>query len=369
MKGRKPIDFWIFYSILILLAIGTIMVFSSSYYYAQYNIKSDAYHFFRKQLLMLGIGFIAMFVAMNFDYRKLGKLSPIILIGSMVLLALVLIPGVGIVRNGARRWIGYGSLEFQPSEIAKYAVILFFSFSLAKRQEQLKKFWTGLVPYLVLLMIICGLLLLEPHKSCTILIFLVTCVILFCAGAKISHFVVMGVPAVTGMAAIIMFSEYARDRVFAFLDPFKDASGDGYQAIQSLFAIGSGGMFGRGLGRSMQKLLFIPEPYNDFILSVLAEELGFVGVFTVLLLFLILIWRGIKVAMSAPDVFGSLVAIGITALIAVQVIINVAVVTSSMPVTGMPLPFFSYGGTSLVFLMGGVGILLNISRYAKYDRI
>jgi len=369
MKGRKPIDFWIFYAVLILLAIGTIMVFSSSYYYAQYNIKSDAYHFFRKQLLMLALGFIAMFFTMNYDYRKLGKLSPIILVGTMCLLILVLIPGIGISRNGARRWISIAGQEFQPSEILKYAVILFFSYSLSKRQDKIKSFFNGLLPYLILMGFIAGLLLLEPHKSGTIIVLIVSAVILFCAGAKLSHFMIIGVPSVAGLAAIIMFSTYARDRVFSFLDPFKDASGDGYQAIQSLYAIGSGGLFGRGLGRSMQKLLFIPEPYNDFILSVLAEELGFIGVFTVMLLFLILIWRGIKVAMSAPDIFGTLVAVGITTLIGAQVIINVAVVTSSMPVTGMPLPFFSYGGTSLVFLMAGVGILLNISRYAKYDRI
>lgn len=369
MKGRKPVDFWILYAVLILLAIGTIMVFSSSYYYAQYYIKSDAYHFFKKQLLMLILGFVAMIFTMNYDYRKLGKLSPIFLIGTMCLLILVLIPGIGIVRNGARRWISIAGQDFQPSEILKYAVILFFSFSLSKRQEKIKYFFTGLLPYLILVGIVAGLLLMEPHKSGTIIILIVTAIILFCAGARLSHFMIMGVPAVAGLTAIIMFSSYARDRVFSFLDPFKDASGDGYQAIQSLYAIGSGGLFGRGLGRSMQKLLFIPEPYNDFILSVLAEELGFIGVLVVMLLFLILIWRGIKVAMSAPDIFGTLVAVGITSLIGAQVVINVAVVTSSMPVTGMPLPFFSYGGTSLVFLMAGVGILLNISRYAKYDRI
>lgn len=370
MKGRKPIDFWIFYAVLILLAIGTIMVFSSSYYYAQYNFtKSDPYHFFRKQMIMLVLGFIAMFVAMNFDYRKLGKLSPLILSGSMVLLILVLIPGIGMKLNGAKRWIGVGDLNFQPSELTKLAVILFFSYSLSKRKDQLQYFFKGLVPYLLLLGVIAGLLLLEPHKSGTIIIGLVAATILFCAGAKISHFLLMGGPVVALMSAVIAFSSYARDRVLSFLNPFNDPSGDGYQAIQSLYAIGSGGLFGRGLGRSMQKLLYIPEPYNDFILAVLAEELGFIGVLTVMLLFLIFIWRGIKVSMNAPDVFGSLVAIGITTLIAVQVIINVAVVTSSMPVTGMPLPFFSYGGTSLVFLMANVGVLLNISRYANYERI
>jgi len=369
MKGRKPVDFWILYSVLILLAIGTIMVFSSSYYYAQYNMKSDAYFFYRKQIIMLALGFVAMIITMNYDYRKLGKLSPILLAGTMCLLILVLIPHIGLERNGAKRWISIAGQEFQPSEILKYAVILFFSFSLSKRQDKIKNFFNGLLPYLILLVFIAGLLVLEPHNSATIIIVLVAAILLFCAGAKISHFVMMGVPAVLGMAVVIFFSPHGRKRVETFLNPLADPLGSGFQSLQSLYGIGSGGLFGRGLGRSMQKLLYIPEPYNDFILAVLAEELGFIGVLTVMVLFLILIWRGIKVAMSAPDFFGSMVAIGITALISVQVLINVAVVTATIPVTGVPLPFFSYGGTSLVFLMAGVGVLLNISRYAKYDRI
>lgn len=367
MKGRKPIDFWIFYTVLILLAIGTIMVFSSSYYYAQYNVKSDPYHFFRKQMIMLGLGFIAMFIAMNFDYKKLGKWSPVFLIGTMVLLILVLV--IGAERNNARRWIVIAGQDIQPSEFTKLSVILFFSYSLSKRKDQLQHFVKGLGPYLLLIGIIGALLVLEPHNSAAIVIGCVAMVILFCAGAKIRHFVAMAVPAIAMVSGILLFSPHGRKRLESFMDPFADAKGAGFQAIQSLLAVGSGGLFGKGLGRSMQKLLYIPEPYNDFILAVLAEELGFVGVLAVLLLFLILIWRGIKVAMSAPDTFGSLVAIGITTLIAIQVIINVAVVTASMPVTGMPLPFFSYGGTSLIFLMTSVGILLNISRYAKYERI
>jgi len=369
MKGRKPVDFWILYAVLILLAIGTIMVFSSSYYYAQYYIKSDPYYFFRKQLFMLTLGLVAMFFAMNFDYRKLGKLSPIVLVGTMCLLILVLVPHIGINRNGATRWIGIAGQEFQPSEILKYAVILFYSFSLSKRQEKIKNFFNGLLPYLILLGIIAVLLVLEPHNSATIIIALVVAVLLFCAGAKISHFLMMGIPGIVGLGTVIFLSPHGRKRIESFLNPLADPLGAGFQSIQSLYAIGSGGLFGRGLGRSMQKLLFIPEPYNDFILSVLAEELGFLGVFTVMLLFLILIWRGIKVAMSAPDMFGTLVAVGITTLIGVQLLINVAVVSATIPVTGVPLPFFSYGGTSLVFLMAGVGVLLNISRYAKYDRI
>lgn len=365
---RKPFDFWIFITVIILLSLGTIMVFSSSAAFA-YNLKGDVYWFLRKQLIVVPLGLVAMLVMMNYDYRKLGKLTPFMLILSIVLLILVLIPGIGAVRNGARRWIVLAGQEFQPSEVAKIAMILFFSYSLSRRKDPLNTFFKGLLPYLIILGLVAGLLLLEPHKSGTLIVGMVTVIILFTAGAKIGHFLIMGVPAVSGFTLLILLDEYSRDRVLSFTDPFKYIKGEGWQAVQSLYAIGSGGLFGRGLGKSLQKFLYIPEPYNDFIMAVLAEELGFIGVFAVMLLFLIFIWRGIKVAMTAPDTFGSLTAVGITSLIGLQALLNIAVVTSTVPNTGIPMPFFSYGGTSLIFLMASVGILLNISRYASYDRI
>lgn len=370
MKAKKPFDFWIFMTVIILLAFGTVMVFSASGPNA-YSYYGDAYYFLKKQLQVVPLGFIAMFVAMNIDYKKLGKWSPVFLIISLVMLVLVAIPHIGIVHNGARRWLGIaGKAEVQPSEFAKLALIIFFSYSLSKRKDQLKAFFKGLFPYLLLIGVFAGLLLIfQSHLSATIVIALVSCIILFCAGAKIKHFALLAVPALAGIAAAIAVEPYRLARFNSFLNPWSDTKGSGWQIVNSLYAIGSGGIFGRGLGKSLQKFLYIPEPQNDFILSVLAEELGFVGVLVVLILFTILIWRGIKVSINSPDTFGSLMAIGIISLIAVQVIINVAVVTSSMPATGMPLPFFSYGGTSLIFLMSGVGILLNISRYANYERI
>ncbi|MCX8130130.1 MAG: putative lipid II flippase FtsW [Clostridia bacterium] len=369
MKSKKPFDFWIFMTVIILLALGTIMVFSASAPSA-YNYENDAYYFLKKQLFVLPPGLFAMFFMMNFDYRKLGKLSPIILVTCIIFILLVPLPGVGMTINGARRWINLRFTSFQPSEFAKLAVILFFSYSLSKRKDQLQSFFKGLLPYLFLIGVFAAmLLLLQKHLSGTLVIVMIACVILFSAGAKISHFVMLTVPAVCGVAVAIIIEPFRMQRLYAFLDPFKYKQDEGWQAINSLYAIGSGGLFGKGLGKSMQKYLYLPEPHNDFILSVLAEELGFIGVVVVLTLFLIFIWRGIKVSINAPDVFGSLTAIGITSLIAVQVIINVAVVTSSMPTTGMPLPFFSYGGTNLLFFMCEVGILLNISRYANYERI
>lgn len=368
MTARKPFDFWIFMTVLVLLSLGIIMVFSASAAYA-YNYMHDSYFFLKSQLMWAFIGIFVMLVTMQIDYRKLGKWSPLLLTVSIILLILARIPGIGREVNGSWRWIYIGPLHFQPSEIAKFAVIMFFSYSLSKRKDQLQYFFKGLMPYLLLIGIISVLLIIEPHLSGTILIASVACVILFNAGAKISHFILMAIPAMAAVVGAIAIAPYRMARVTAFLDPWNDPQGASWQIIQSLYAIGSGGLFGRGLGRSLQKFLYLPEPHNDFIFAILAEELGYLGVLTVLILFLIFIWRGIKVSMNAPDVFGSLVAVGVTSLVAVQVLVNVAVVTSSMPVTGMPLPFFSYGGTSLVFLMFGVGILLNISKYSNYDRI
>jgi len=364
--SKKPFDFLLFMTVLILLCLGSIMVFSAGAPQAN-NVMGDTYYFIKKQLMYLPLAFLAMFVTMNIDYRKLGKWSPVFLVASVVLLALV--PVIGVEHNGAQRWINLGVTEFQPSEIAKLSVILFFSYSLSKRKNRLESFLYGLLPYLLILGVYGGLLLIEPHLSGTIVIFGVACIILFAAGAKIMHFIFLSFPAIAGLGALVYYFPYRRVRLISFLNPFEYMQGDGYQVVQSLYAIGSGGFFGRGLGKSMQKFLYLPEPYNDFIFSVLAEEMGFVGVVAVLLLFVVFIWRGAKIAIKAPDAFGSLVAIGITSLIAIQVIINVAVVTSSMPVTGMPLPLFSHGGTSLIFLMSGIGILLNISRYSNYERI
>lgn len=368
MKGKKPFDFWIFITVLILLSLGLVMVLSASMP-AAYSYIGNTYYYFEKQLIFAVIGFVAMFVAMNIDYRKLKKLSTITLILSIVLLILVLVPGIGNVENGSRRWIYLGPSGFQPSELAKFAIILFFSYSLSKRKDKLQSFTKGLLPYLFIIGIYAVLLMCEPHFSCTIIITLVATIILFAAGAKIRHFAALVIPAAGGVTLAVLFIPYIQDRVLSFLNPFKDPLGEGYQTIQSLYAIGSGGIFGRGLGRSMQKFLYLPFAHNDYIFAVLAEELGYVGVIAVILLFLIFTWRGLKVAMSACDAFGSLLATGITCLISVQSLLNIAVVTNSAPPTGVSLPFFSFGGTSLVVFMTEVGLLLSISRYANYERI
>ncbi|HEY5585172.1 MAG TPA: putative lipid II flippase FtsW [Ruminiclostridium sp.] len=366
-KNRKPFDFWIFAAVIILLSLGTIMVFSSSYYFSTKQF-GESFYFLKSQLLYMVLSIGVLIITMNFDYRKWGKISPLILMVSIGLLILVLIPGVGVEVKGARRWLGVGSRTIQPSEIAKIALIMFLSFSLSKRKDVLQAFRKGLLPYLMLIGLVAGLVVIEPHLSGTLIIVTTSFVILFCAGAKISHFVLMSVPIIIAAIGAVVAAPYRLDRVKAWLHPFEHYRDEGWQTVQSLLAIGSGGFFGRGLGQSMQKYLYIPEPYNDYIFAVLAEELGYIGSLVVMLLFLVFIWRGIKVAMNAPDIFGSLMATGITSLIGLQFLFNVAVVTNSIPPTGISLPFFSYGGTSLIFLMFGVGILLNISRFANYER-
>ncbi len=368
MKGRKPFDFWIFMTVLILLSIGIIMLFSASAPFSYSNF-GDVYYMLKRQLFFTIIGFVVMIITMNVDYKIYEKYSTLLLAISIVLLALVRVPGIGVYENGAYRWIEVGPLRFQPSEIAKLGMIFFFSQSLSKRKDKLNYFFKDLFPYFLLMGIVAGLLLLEPHLSCIIIILVTTAIILFCAGAKIKHFIIISIPLAGCFAILIYFVDYMRARVLSFIDPWKDAQDKGYNAIQSLYAIGSGGLFGRGLGKSMQKFLYLPYPHNDFIFSVIAEELGFIGVLTIMILFLIFTLRGIKVAMNAPDLFGSLTAIGITSLITVQTVLNIAVATSSVPPTGVSLPFFSYGGTSLVLMMGAVGILLNISRYSNYSRL
>ncbi len=344
----------------LLLAFGLMMLFSAGSARAFSNFD-DSLWYFKNQLVGAAIGGVTMYITSRIDYHDWGKWSAVALLGSAFLLLLVIIPGVGTTRNGATRWL----FGFQPSEIAKVAIILFFSFSLSKNQKMLPDFLRGFCPYLGVLGVFVILLALEPHFSCIILIGLTSFLILFVAGAKIKHFIIVGIPAVVGAVMMVVMEPYRLARITAFLDPFADKQGDGWQIVQSLYAIGSGGIFGLGLGQSRQKYQSLPEPQNDFIYSVLAEELGLVGAVLLILLFVFLIYRGIKIATKAPDLFGTLLVTGIVGIVGFQALINIAVVTSSIPVTGMPLPFFSYGSTALVITMAEMGIVLNVSRQSR----
>lgn len=360
-----PIDFTLLLTVVFLLAIGIIMVFSSSYYQASYYPFYDGYHFLKKQGMWAILGVISMIFFMNFPYWRLDRLSKPIIILAIILLVLVLTP-LGVNRNGAQRWLNVGFTDVQPSEAAKLAVIVYLSSLLAKKKQDIKFFFKGLLPLLMLVGLVSGLILLEPDLSTAVSIAGTALIMFFAAGAKMSHLSFLGLAGIGGGAVLVLMEPYRMRRITSFIDPWADKLDTGYQIIQSLYALGSGGAFGAGIGMGKQKLFYIPEPQNDFIFAILGEELGYLGGVTVILLFLLLVWRGIRIAINAPDLFSCFLAIGMTSIIAVQVIINIGVVTSSMPVTGMPLPFISYGGTALLVTMTGIGILLNISRYGNY---
>ncbi len=324
--------------------------------------SGNSYSYFFRQAIFAVAGLFMMWVISNIDYRfyqKYYKLAYII-----AFLLLLAVPLVGTEVNGAKRWINITeSFSFQPSEMAKLLMIIFYAGILVKNRDELNKYGKGFFKHIIMVAPIIVLLLIEPHFSASMIIIGIVAIMMIVAGCKFWHFLVSGlVVGVPGIIGLILLEPYRLQRVTTFLNPWSDPTGDGWQVIQSLYAIGSGGLFGAGLGESKQKYLYIPEPHNDFIFSILAEELGFIGCAVVIILFAIFIWRGILIAMKSPDMFGSLIAIGITAQVAIQVIINIAVVTSSMPATGMPLPFFSYGGTSLFILLCEMGVLLNISK-------
>jgi len=363
-RKRKmgEIDYGIFYTVALLLTIGVVMVYSASSYYSMFMFK-DSMLFLKKQLLSAIVGVIAMAITMCFDYHKIKKYTIAIMISCIPLLLVVfLFKGT----NGAQRWITIGPLSLQPSEIAKYVVVLFLAMSLEIKGEGVKKFGSGIVPYLAVSGFYAAIVLAEKNLSIASVIMIVTFIVLFSAGGKIKHLFGIVAPILVAAAVFFTFSsDYRRERMLNFTNPWVDPAGAGYQLIQSFYALGAGGVTGLGLGQSRQKTLYMPEPHNDFIFSIIGEELGLIGCLCIIILFVIFIWRGINVAMKARDTYGTLLAIGITSVIAVQSLINIAVVTGSMPVTGVPLPFISYGGSALVINMTAVGILLNISRQTE----
>jgi len=364
VKPKSP-DFILFFTVVALLGLGVVMVYSSSAVSAQVNYD-DGYYFLKRQVIWATLGIVAMLFTMSIDYHLWRKLAKPVMLGTLVLLVLVLIPGLGKVVNGARRWLGFGSFYLQPSEIAKLSMVLFSADSLAKNQSKLADFVKGLMPQLLALLVVFGLILKEPDLGTALAIAGTIFLLLFTAGARLSHLAYLGSVGVVGIIVAIIVEPYRLKRLLAFSNPWADPLDTGYHIIQSLYAIGSGGLFGVGLGRSREKFLYLPEPHTDFIFAILGEELGFIGTAAVVTLFFLFAWRGLKIAIAAPDIYGSVLATGMTTMIIVQALMNIAVVTASMPVTGIPLPFISFGGSALIFMLAGVGILLNISRYVDY---
>lgn len=354
------IDYPFLILVILLLGLGLVMVFSSSYATAYYKNLSSTYYFLR-QALFAAAGVFIMFAICFMDYRRFRVLSPLLMIASIALLILVLFIGVG--NYGEKRWINLGFTTFQPSEIAKVAVIFYFSSLITKNSEKMHTFRYGVLPFIIVLGIIAGLMYLEPHLSGAILIIGVGAALMFIGGTHWLWFAgSIGAAGAAGFLAI-SFMDYARKRVEIWFDPFIDPRGKGYQIIQSLYAIGSGGLLGLGFGNSRQKYLYLPEAHNDFIFAIVCEELGFIGAAIVILLFALLIWRGYWIALHARDKFGALLVAGITTMIALQTFLNIGVVTGVLPVTGAALPFFSYGGTALLILLAEMGVVLSVSRY------
>lgn len=381
--ARGPMDLPFLMLVLLLTGIGLIMMFSASYAYAIYTrADHDATFYFLRQGLFAVAGVAVMYITSKVNYQSLRWMSIFALGLAVILLILVKVPGIGVTANGANRWIrSIGPIpQWQPSEFAKLGVILFFAARLAKRETQKKKKYNRhalrgrildlfgrmglleLMPYLAVLVAISGLLLWEPHMSATILILAIGASVLFAAGIHLGWFAAGGAFVTAALWFVIKNTSYMHDRIAIWQNPWSDMRGDGYQTIQSLYAIGSGGLLGLGLGNSRQKFLYIPEPQNDFVFSIVCEELGYIGAAMVLILFALLILRGYWLAIHARDKFGALLIVGITTQVAVQVFLNIGVVTNLFPVTGISLPFFSYGGTALLIQLVEMGIILSVSR-------
>ena len=360
LKKGSP-DITIIIVTAILVALGLIMVLSASSP-SSLSESGDSYKYFKKQLIATIGGVVALYFLYKIDYNIWRKFKWIIYIGIVGLLFLVGV--MGLSEGGATRWINIAGFNFQPSEVSKVAFILFFAAILTDlKEDKLISTWKGFVmPMALLVLPVIAIFIVQNHFSATLIIVAITVVQMFVAGVSLKWFLLVGLGGVGAISGLMFGTSFRSTRIQTWLNPFSDPTGEGWQIIQSLYAIGSGGLFGVGLGESKQKYLYLPEPQNDFIFSVLAEELGFFGCIVVIILFIILIWRGIVVAMNAKDTYGCLIAIGIVALIGLQSLINIAVVTGTIPVTGMPLPFFSYGGTAILINLVAIGLLLNISR-------
>ncbi len=352
---------WVLISLVFLLiALGMLFIYSASSYSS--GIKyDDSFYFVKKQLLGFGMGLVVMLFFTMFDYHKFVKLRWVVVGIYISLLLLVFIPGIGRSNYGANRWITIGGISLQSSEVAKFGFVIFSACYLSKNYKKMKTFW-GTIPLIAVGGISCLLILLEPNLSVTLCLGTVMLIMLLIGGMQFKHFLFILVPALCLVPILIIIEPYRLQRLVAFIDPWASPKEEGFQLIQSLYALGSGGLFGVGLFNSRQKYLFLPFSESDFIFSIIGEELGFVGCIMIIAIYAIVIWKGVKIAYSASDRLGCYMAGGITSVIGVQLLINIAVVTGSIPPTGIPLPFMSAGGTSLMVFMGAVGILLNISR-------
>ncbi|MBP3919989.1 MAG: stage V sporulation protein E [Bacilli bacterium] len=359
---KYSIDYLLLISVILISLFGIIMIYSASYVWAEYKFNNP-FKFVINQGIFFIVGTILMMVISKIDYTKYYKKSNFLLIACIILLILVLIPGIGSVRNGSRSWFGIGSFGIQPSEFTKLALIIFTSKYLVNNERNIKNIKKGVLPIIGLLLFVFGLIMLQPDFGTGMIIVMSIIGLLFVGGVNFSFFMKIGILGIAGIIGLIVVAPYRLKRILSFLNPWSDPLGSGFQIIQSLYAIGPGGLFGYGFLNSRQKHFYLPEPQTDFIFSIISEEFGFMGIVIVSALFLTIIISGFKIAKRCADNFGKYLAFGITFQIAFQTILNLMVVTGLIPVTGVTLPFLSYGGSSLLITLIGMGILLNISRY------
>jgi cell division protein FtsW len=349
--------------LMVILVLGLISLLSASHAYSYYWNRGDSYFYIKRQIIFALVGVALMLIVSAIDYHILHHLAiPLMIVSYILLVIVLLIPS----SSGVHRWIRLPGLQFQPSEIAKFALIVLFAHLISINHKKMKNFTAGYLPFMGILVITCGLVFVEPHLSGAILLLAIGVSMMYIGGTRLMYLVLTFIVGAAAMYYMIFVKGYEQDRINVWLDPIKAFaanSDEAWQIVQSLFAIGSGGLMGQGLGNSRQKHLFLPEPHNDFIFSVVCEELGFVGAVLVIVLFALLVWRGITIGMKAPDKFGSMLAIGLTIQVGIQAFMNMAVVTNTIPNTGISLPFFSYGGTSLVMLLAQMGVVLSVSRH------
>jgi len=357
----RRIDKVLLFTVIILSLFGLLMIYSSSSIWADYKFN-DSFHYLKYQSLFFIVGLFIMLYISKIDYKFYYKYSNVILLVSLILLVLVLIPGIGSIRNGSRSWFGIGSFGIQPSEAAKISLLIFTCKYLANSDEFISSYIKGLFPILFVTLIFFGLIMLQPDLGTGLILFISIMAVFFIAGVSLKFFISGGVLGLIGVVFLILIAPYRMDRITSFIDPWKDELGTGFQIIQSLYAIGPGGLLGTGYLNSIQKHFYLPEPQTDFIFSVIAEEFGVVGAFIVVGLFALMFYRGVKISSRCNDKFAKYLAFGIIFQIIFQAAMNLMVVVGLIPVTGVTLPFLSYGGSSLLVSMASIGIVLNISR-------
>ncbi len=359
-----PLDTVLFTAVAALIGIGLLMVFSASSATA-YAQHGDIAYYLKRQLLWLGIGLAAAYGIYRVDYRRLRAVAPYLLVVAIAGLLLVFVPHIGFGVNGGRRWIGTAGISLQPSEFAKLALIIYLAAVLSARGERITSLVRGVAPLFVPVAIMAVLVLREPDMGTASLLLFTAFAMFFAAGARVAHLAAVALATIPFAAFTVLASPYRRARIFAFVDPWKDPLNTGFHIVQSLLALGSGGLFGVGLGASRAKFFYLPEQYTDFIFSVLGEELGLIGTLAVIALFITLAYRAIRIALAAPDRFGFFLAVGCAAMITIQAFVNIGVVSSSWPVTGVPLPFISFGGSSLVANLIAVALIANVGRHRR----